>query len=56
MSAPYVDGCEMADVCKRFHEWGKAYGDVVGLKFGPQNVVVLNRYRHVKECVHVPSA
>ncbi|EXJ75912.1 uncharacterized protein A1O5_00420 [Cladophialophora psammophila CBS 110553] len=33
----------------KFHEWSKQYGPVVGLKLGPQNVVVLNNYRSVKE-------
>jgi cytochrome P450 len=33
----------------RWHEWGKEYGDIIGLKFGPQNVVVLNNFKHVKE-------
>ncbi|KAJ9613321.1 hypothetical protein H2200_003263 [Cladophialophora chaetospira] len=33
----------------KFHEWGKQYGDIIGLKFGPQNVVILNNYKHIKE-------
>jgi hypothetical protein len=33
----------------RFQEWRKEYGDIIGLKFGPTNVVVLNNYKHVKE-------
>ncbi|KAI5456084.1 cytochrome P450 [Mariannaea sp. PMI_226] len=33
----------------RFHEWSKKYGEIIGLKLGPQNVVVLNSFRHVKE-------
>ncbi|KIW80425.1 hypothetical protein Z517_07040 [Fonsecaea pedrosoi CBS 271.37] len=33
----------------KFHEWSKLYGPVVGLKLGPQNVVVLNNYKSVKE-------
>ncbi|OAL19209.1 hypothetical protein AYO22_09970 [Fonsecaea multimorphosa] len=33
----------------KFHEWGKQYGAVVGLKLGPQNVVVLNTYKSVKD-------
>lgn len=38
----------------RFHELSKQYGPIVGLKFGPQNVVVLNHYQPVKEYV-VPN-
>ncbi|KAJ5777836.1 hypothetical protein N7520_001082 [Penicillium odoratum] len=30
-------------------EWAKDYGSIVGFKIGPQNAVVLNSYRHVKE-------
>ncbi len=37
------------DDSPRFHEWRKQYGDIIGLKFGPQNVVVLNNHHHVKE-------
>ncbi|MCJ1299231.1 hypothetical protein MMC08_002023 [Hypocenomyce scalaris] len=33
----------------KFDEWAKDYGPIVGLKFGPQNVVVLNSFQHVKE-------
>ncbi|KAJ9636441.1 hypothetical protein H2204_005274 [Knufia peltigerae] len=33
----------------KFHEWSKQYGPIVGLKLGPQNVVVLNSYKSVKE-------
>jgi hypothetical protein len=33
----------------RFHEWSHTYGSIVGLKFGPQNVVVLNSWKHVRE-------
>ncbi|KIW32629.1 uncharacterized protein PV07_04160 [Cladophialophora immunda] len=33
----------------KFHELSKEYGPIVGLKFGPQNVVVLNHYQPVKE-------
>ncbi|KIX07465.1 uncharacterized protein Z518_02118 [Rhinocladiella mackenziei CBS 650.93] len=33
----------------KFHEWGKKYGSLIGLKLGPQNVVILNDYRHVQE-------
>jgi hypothetical protein len=32
----------------RFHELTKEYGSIVGLKLGPQNVVVLNGYKHVR--------
>lgn len=34
-----------------FHEWTQDYGSIVGLKLGPQNVVILNSYKHVKEYV-----
>ena len=34
---------------ERFDGWAKDYGSLVGLKLGPQNVVVLNSYKHVKE-------
>jgi hypothetical protein len=33
----------------RFQEWRKDYGDIIGLKFGPTNVVILNSFKHVKE-------
>ncbi|KAK5175120.1 uncharacterized protein LTR77_000257 [Saxophila tyrrhenica] len=33
----------------KFHEWGAKYGDIIGLKIGQQNVVVLNHYKHVAE-------
>ena len=33
----------------RFHEWRKQYGSMMGLKLGPQNVVILNDYKHVQE-------
>ena len=36
-------------ICPRFHEWAIQYGPVVGLKLGPQNVVVLNSQQAVKE-------
>ncbi|KAK7966406.1 uncharacterized protein PG986_000683 [Apiospora aurea] len=32
----------------KFHEWQAEYGSIIGLKFGSQNVVVLNNYKHVK--------
>lgn len=32
----------------RFHDLTNEYGSIVGLKLGPQNVVILNSYRHVK--------
>jgi hypothetical protein len=35
----------------RFQEWRKDYGDVIGLKFGLTNVVILNSFKHVKEWV-----
>ncbi|OCL13013.1 cytochrome P450 [Glonium stellatum] len=33
----------------KFHEWGRKYGSIIGLKLGPQNVVILNDYKHVQE-------
>jgi len=33
----------------RFQQLGSEYGSIIGLKFGSQNVVVLNSYKHVKE-------
>ncbi|OAP60131.1 hypothetical protein AYL99_05133 [Fonsecaea erecta] len=33
----------------KFHEWQGQYGPVVGLKFGPLNVVVLSNYKPVRE-------
>ncbi|KAJ9609992.1 hypothetical protein H2200_006322 [Cladophialophora chaetospira] len=33
----------------RFHEWQKQYGPVMGLKFGPLNVVVLSSYKPVRD-------
>ena len=33
----------------RFHEWYKTYGDIVGLKFGSQNVIVLNSAKDINE-------
>ena len=35
----------------RLHEMRKEYGDIIGLKFALQNVVVLNSYKHVREYV-----
>ncbi|KAL4768641.1 cytochrome P450 [Aspergillus nidulans var. acristatus] len=32
-----------------FHQWTKKYGPIIGLKFGPTNVVVLNNWRDVQE-------
>ncbi|KAL2835986.1 cytochrome P450 [Aspergillus pseudoustus] len=32
-----------------FHEWTKQYGPIIGLKFGPANVVVLNHWKDVQE-------
>ncbi|KAL4914788.1 cytochrome P450 [Aspergillus aurantiobrunneus] len=32
-----------------FHRWTKQYGPIIGLKFGPANVVVLNHWRDVQE-------
>lgn len=33
----------------KFHEWFQTYGDVVGLKMGPKNVVLLSNPAHVRE-------
>ncbi|KAL5335036.1 cytochrome P450 [Aspergillus crustosus] len=33
----------------KFHEWSQTYGSIVGLKLGPQNVVVLNSWKHARE-------
>lgn len=33
----------------RFREWAQTYGPIIGLKFGPANVVVLNNYKDVQE-------
>lgn len=44
---PYVQSSVL--IASRFDEWANEYGPIVGLKFGPQNVVVLNNYHHVKE-------
>ena len=32
----------------RFNEWSETYGSIVGLKLGPQNVVLLNNFHHVR--------
>ncbi|KAL4762922.1 cytochrome P450 [Aspergillus foveolatus] len=32
-----------------FHQWTKKYGPIIGLKFGPTNVVVLNNWKDVQE-------
>ncbi|KAL4795223.1 cytochrome P450 [Aspergillus venezuelensis] len=32
-----------------FHKWTKQYGPIIGLKFGPANVVVLNNWKDVQE-------
>ncbi|KAL4952025.1 cytochrome P450 [Aspergillus filifer] len=32
-----------------FHEWTKQYGPIIGLKFGPANVVILNNWKDVQE-------
>jgi hypothetical protein len=32
----------------------KQYGSFIGLRFGPENIVVLNSYKHVKEFVVYP--
>ncbi|KAF5637612.1 oxidoreductase [Fusarium tjaetaba] len=33
----------------QFSDWGRKYGTIIGLKLGPQNVVILNDYKHVQE-------
>ncbi|KAF4335762.1 oxidoreductase [Fusarium beomiforme] len=33
----------------QFSEWGRKYGTIIGLKLGPQNVVILNDYKHVQD-------
>ena len=32
----------------RFQQMQAKYGSIIGLKFGSQNVVVLNSYKHVR--------
>ncbi|KAL3496553.1 cytochrome P450 [Aspergillus germanicus] len=32
-----------------FHQWTKRYGSMIGLKFGPANVVILNHWKDVQE-------
>ncbi|KAL4784112.1 cytochrome P450 [Aspergillus varians] len=32
-----------------FHQWTQQYGPIIGLKFGPANVVVLNNWKDVQE-------
>ncbi|OJI96603.1 hypothetical protein ASPVEDRAFT_78369 [Aspergillus versicolor CBS 583.65] len=38
-----------------FHQWTKQYGPILGLKFGPANVVVLNNWRDVQELLEKRS-
>ncbi|KAH7311277.1 cytochrome P450 21 [Stachybotrys elegans] len=33
----------------QFHEWFQTYGDIVGIKLGPKNVVLLNNPMHAQE-------
>lgn len=33
----------------KFHEWSKTYGDIIGLKMGPKNFVILCNPAHVRE-------
>ena len=33
----------------RFRDWTQKYGSIIGLKFGPANVVILNNYKDVQE-------
>ncbi len=44
-----VGASNLSDSFHRFHEWTKGYGSIIGLKLGPQNVVILNNYKHIKE-------
>lgn len=39
-----------------FHRWTKEYGPIIGLKFGPANVVVLNNWRDAQELLEKRSA
>ncbi|KAK2757989.1 hypothetical protein FQN54_004395 [Arachnomyces sp. PD_36] len=39
----------------KFHEWTQTYGHIIGLKFGPTNVVILNNYRDVQELLEKRS-
>ncbi|KAL4999787.1 cytochrome P450 [Aspergillus recurvatus] len=32
-----------------FHQWTQKYGPIIGLKFGPTNVVILNNWRDVEQ-------
>lgn len=34
---------------ERFRDWTQKYGSIIGLKFGPTNVVILNNYKDVQE-------
>ncbi|PKS08486.1 hypothetical protein jhhlp_004869 [Lomentospora prolificans] len=34
---------------RKFHEWSKTYGDIIGLKVGPANVVILHSPEYVRE-------
>lgn len=40
----------------RFRDWAQTYGAIIGLKFGPANVVVLNNYKDVQELLEKRSA
>ncbi|OHF03096.1 cytochrome P450 [Colletotrichum orchidophilum] len=33
----------------KFHEWAQAYGDIVGIKVGAENYVILSSAEHVRE-------
>ncbi|TEA20468.1 Cytochrome P450 monooxygenase patH [Colletotrichum sidae] len=35
----------------KFHEWKQTFGDIIGLKVGSQNMVVLQSAEHVKELI-----
>lgn len=48
---PHTCRSVYTNTCMRFHRWRKDYGDIIGLKFGSKNVVILNDYKHVTEYI-----
>lgn len=40
----------------KFHEWSKTYGDIIGLKAGPSNIVVLHNTKYVRELLDKRAA
>jgi hypothetical protein len=48
---PYACSSIYTNTFTRFHRWRKDYGDIIGLKFGSKNVVILNNYKHVTEYI-----